>query len=58
MRIRTTSTQRTYRTCDWRSSVPPCFLAIGVALEVAGGAALPSVSAAYYGPAGPVFVAR
>ncbi|MBB3158833.1 hypothetical protein FHS07_002551 [Microbacterium proteolyticum] len=56
MRIRTTSTQRTYRYVRLAIIGATVFLAIGVALEVAGGAALPSVSAAYYGPAGPVFV--
>ncbi|WP_285138254.1 hypothetical protein [Microbacterium sp. lyk4-40-TSB-66] len=55
MRIRTTSTQRTYRYVRLAIIGATVFLAIGVALEVAGGAALPSVSAAYYGPAGPVF---
>ena len=45
MRIRTTSTQRTYRYVRLAIIGATVFLAIGVALEVAGGAALPSVSA-------------
>jgi hypothetical protein len=56
MRIRTTSTQRTYRYVRLAIIGATVFLAIGVALEVAGGGVLPSVSAAAYGPAGPVFV--
>ena len=56
MRIRTTSTQRTYRYVRLAIIGATVFLATGVALEVASGTALPSVSATYYGPAGPVFV--
>lgn len=56
MRIRTTSTQRTYRYVRLAIIGATAFLAVGVGIEVVGGGALPSVSAAYYTPAGPVFV--
>lgn len=56
MRIRTTSTQRTYRYVRLALIGATVFLAIGVGLELARGDGLPSVSATYYTPAGPVFV--
>lgn len=56
MRIRTTSTQRTYRYVRLALIGAAVFLAIGVGLEFARGDGLPSVSATYYTPAGPVFV--
>lgn len=56
MRIRTTSTQRTYRYVRLAIVGATVFLAVGVGIELAGGGVLPSVSAAYYTPAGPVFV--
>lgn len=56
MRIRTTSTQRTYRYVRIAIVGATVFLAVGVGLELAEGGVLPSVSAAYYTSAGPVFV--
>lgn len=56
MRIRTTSTQRTYRYVRLALVGATVFLAIAVGMEVAAGSSLPSISAAYYGPAGPAFV--
>jgi len=55
MRIRTTSTQRTYRYVRLALIGATVFLAVGVGLELASGDGLLSVSAAYYTPAGPVF---
>lgn len=55
MRIRTTSTQRTYRYVRLALIAATLFLAVGVGIELATGGSLPSVSAAYYTPAGPVF---
>lgn len=57
MRIRTTSTQRTYRYV--RLTILGATLLLGVAIGVQGvvGGGLPSVSASYYTPAGPMFVA-
>ncbi|GEB44980.1 hypothetical protein MTE01_09250 [Microbacterium testaceum] len=54
MRIRTTSTQRTYRYVRVALIGATVFLAVGVGLELASGEGLLSVSAAYYTPAGPV----
>jgi len=56
MRIRTTSTQRTYRYVRLALIGASVFLAIGVGLELARDGGLPSISAAIYTPAGPVFV--
>ncbi|MEV7757400.1 hypothetical protein AB0O16_09820 [Microbacterium sp. NPDC089180] len=56
MRIRTTSTQRTYRYVRLAIVGATVFLAVGVGIELVGRGVLPSVSAAYYTPAGPVFV--
>ncbi|SDP32541.1 hypothetical protein SAMN04487788_3044 [Microbacterium testaceum StLB037] len=56
MRIRTTSTQRTYRYVRLGLIGATALLAIGVGLELPSGEGLPSVSAAYYTPAGPIFV--
>ena len=56
MRIRTTSTQRTYRYVRLAIIGATVFLAIGVGVELVTRGALSSVSAAYYTPAGPVFV--
>lgn len=56
MRIRTTSTQRTYRYVRLAIIGATVFLAVGVGVQIAGGGVLPSVSAAYYTPAGPVFI--
>lgn len=56
MRIRTTSTQRTYRYVRLAIVGATVFLAVGVVIELVGRGVLPSVSAAYYTPAGPVFV--
>ncbi|WP_150958911.1 hypothetical protein [Microbacterium testaceum] len=56
MRIRTTSTQRTYRYVRLALIGATVFLAVGVGIELARGDGLLSVSASYYTPAGPVFV--
>lgn len=56
MRIRTTSTQRTYRYVRLAIIGATVFLAVGVGIELVAGGALPSVSASYYTAAGPVFV--
>ncbi|OZD38589.1 hypothetical protein CH252_32145 [Rhodococcus sp. 06-1477-1B] len=56
MRIRTTSTQRTYRYVRLALIGATVFLAVGVGLQLARGDGLLSVSASYYTPAGPVFV--
>ncbi|MFJ4038173.1 hypothetical protein ACIPVB_08795 [Microbacterium sp. NPDC090007] len=56
MRIRTTSTQRTYRYIRLGLVGATVFLAVGVGLELGGGVPLTSVSAAYYTASGPVFV--
>lgn len=56
MRLRTTSTQRTYRYVRLALIGATVFIAVAVALVQAAGTPLSSVSAAYYGPAGPAFV--
>jgi hypothetical protein len=56
MRIRTTSTQRTYRYVRLALVGATIFIAIAVGMDLATGAPLPSISAAYNGPAGPAFV--
>jgi len=56
MRIRTTSTQRTYRYVRLAMIGATTLLAVGVGLELLSGDGLTSVSAAYYTPAGPIFV--
>ncbi|MFN3949896.1 hypothetical protein [Microbacterium sp.] len=56
MRIRTTSTQRTYRYVRLALVAATVFLGIALAVESVAGGVPPSVSAAYYTPAGPVFV--
>ncbi|WP_165801273.1 hypothetical protein [Microbacterium testaceum] len=56
MRIRTTSTQRTYRYVRLAIIGATVFLATGVGVELVAHGPLPSVSASYYTPAGPVFV--
>lgn len=57
MRIRTTSTQRTYRYVRLTILAATLLLAVAVAVEQITGGPLPSLSAAYYTPAGPMFVA-
>ena len=57
MRIRTTSTQRTYRYVRLTILAATLLLAVAVAVEEITGGPLPSLSAAYYTPAGPMFVA-
>lgn len=57
MRIRTTSTQRTYRYVRLTILAATLLLAVAVAMEEITGGPLPSLSAAYYSPAGPMFVA-
>lgn len=57
MRIRTTSTQRTYRYVRLTILAATLLLAVAVAVEGITGGSLPSLSAAYYTPAGPMFVA-
>ena len=57
MRIRTTSTQRTYRYVRLTILAATLLLAVAVAVEEITGGSLPSLSAAYYTPAGPMFVA-
>ncbi|MBD8478771.1 hypothetical protein [Microbacterium sp. CFBP 8794] len=56
MRLRTTSTQRTYRYVRLALIGATVLLALSVGIEIAGGDPLPSISSAYYTPAGPVFV--
>lgn len=56
MRIRTTSTQRTYRYVRLSLVGAMLFLGTGVGLQAATGGPLPSVSAAYYTAAQGVFV--
>ena len=56
MRLRTTSTQRTYRYVRLSIIGATALLAVSVALQMATGGVLPSLSAAYYTPAGPLFV--
>ncbi|MDQ1084501.1 MULTISPECIES: hypothetical protein [Microbacterium] len=56
MRVRTTSTQRTYRYVRLALIGATVLVGVAVGIELAAGASLPSISAAYYGPAGPVFV--
>ncbi|SIS08517.1 hypothetical protein [Microbacterium sp. RURRCA19A] len=57
MLIRTTSTQRTYRYVRLTILAATLLLAVAVAVEEITGGPLPSLSAAYYTPAGPMFVA-
>lgn len=56
MRIRTTSTQRTYRYVRLSIVAATLVLAVSVGLEVARAGVLPSISAAFYTPAGNLFV--
>ncbi|MFG6504320.1 hypothetical protein [Microbacterium sp. P05] len=56
MRVRTTSTQRTYRYVRLALIAVLVFLAVGIAVQVARDGALPSVSAAYYTSSRDVFV--
>ncbi|KSU53069.1 hypothetical protein [Microbacterium enclense] len=55
MRVRTTSTQRTYRYVRLALIGATVFVGVAVGMELAVGTPLPSISAAYYGPAGPAF---
>ena len=57
MRIRTTSTQRTYRYVRLTILAATLLLAVAVGVRAAVDGPLPSLSAAYYTPAGPMFVA-
>jgi hypothetical protein len=57
MRVRTTSTQRTYRYVRLALVGVVIFLAASLAAQISSGGTLTSVSAAYYTPAQPVFVA-
>lgn len=57
MRIRTTSTQRTYRYVRLTILAATLLLAVAVGMQGMVGGPLPSLSAAYYTPAGPMFVA-
>ncbi len=57
MRIRTTSTQRTYRYVRLTILGATLLLAVAVGVQWIVGGPLPSLSAAYYTPAGPMFVA-
>ncbi|MFS0794407.1 hypothetical protein [Microbacterium sp. 1P10AE] len=57
MRIRTTSTQRTYRYVRLTILAATLLLAVAVGMQAMVGGPLPSLSAAYYTPAGPMFVA-
>jgi hypothetical protein len=58
MRIRTTSTQRTYRYVRLTILAATLLLAVAVGVQATmAGGPLPSLSAAYYTPAGPMFVA-
>lgn len=56
MRIRTTSTQRTYRYVRLSIVGATLALAVSIGIEVAGRGVLSSLSAAFYTPAGNVFV--
>lgn len=56
MRVRTTSTQRTYRYVRLVLVGASLLLAVSVVVELILGGPLSSISAAYYSPAGPVFV--
>ncbi|MEX0151049.1 hypothetical protein [Microbacterium sp. LMI1-1-1.1] len=56
MRLRTTSTQRTYRYVRLVLVGASVLLAVSVAVQFVVGGPLSSLSAAYYSPAGPVFV--
>ena len=56
MRLRTTSTQRTYRYVRLSIVGATLVLAVSIGLEVAGRGALSSLSAAFYTPAGHLFV--
>ncbi|MEV8239314.1 hypothetical protein AB0O90_03690 [Microbacterium testaceum] len=56
MRLRTTSTQRTYRYVRLSIVAATLVLAVSIGLEVARAGVLPSISAAFYTPAGNLFV--
>lgn len=56
MRIRTTSTQRTYRYVRLSIVGATAVLAVSLALQIASAGELTSVSAAFYTPAGTLFV--
>lgn len=56
MRIRTTSTQRTYRYVRVSIVAATLVLGVSIGLEVARAGVLPSISAAFYTPAGNLFV--
>ncbi|MDF2666595.1 MAG: periplasmic serine protease [Microbacterium sp.] len=56
MRLRTTSTQRTYRYVRLSIVGATLVLAVSIGLEVARAGVLPSISAAFYTPAGNLFV--
>jgi len=56
MRIRTTSTQRTYRYVRLGIVGAMLLLGVSVVAHLATGARLPSLSASYYTPVGPMFV--
>lgn len=57
MRIRTTSTQRTYRYVRLTILAATLLLAVAVTVQAIASGPLPSLSAAYYTPAGPMFIA-
>lgn len=57
MRLRTTSTQRTYRYVRLTILGATLLLGVAVGVQIAVGGPLPSLSAAYYTAAGPMFVA-
>lgn len=56
MRVRTTSTQRTYRYVRLSLVGSSLLLAISLGRQIAAGGVLPSISAAYYTPAGTILV--
>lgn len=56
MRIRTTSTQRTYRYVRLAVIAATVFLATAIGIHLMGGGVLNSISASYYTSAGPAFV--
>lgn len=57
MRLRTTSTQRTYRYVRLTILGATLLLGVAVVVQTVVGGVLPSLSAAYYTAAGPMFVA-
>ncbi len=57
MRIRTTSTQRTYRYVRLTILAATLLIAVAVTVEAIVGGPPPSLSAAFYTPAGPMFTA-